>query len=171
MINEQWTVNFNKGILGWTLVSARKKGERVLHGTSIPPRVREWALADARGVVSHPDAIAAIEQVQRNGRASLKTEDITRPTKPRPTPPILDWDEAEYLGDGKDGVYFGTVREGRKWWALASIDSNTGHFTQSLAADPGYTSEKRALIAARDAAIDWLVTNEIGFEIDDGEGE
>jgi hypothetical protein len=79
----------------------------------------------------------------------------------QPAPPMLDWDEASYVGDGNDGVYYGAMFQNGSWWALATVDSNTGGFTDTLTAERGYRSERAALAAARDAALEWCHVNRV----------
>ena len=78
----------------------------------------------------------------------------------------MDFDEAIYVGDERDGVYY-QIGEGpgRHWYVSASVDCNTSHFTEMLLLDDGpYTRPEEAAMAGRSAAIDWCITNGISYK-------
>jgi hypothetical protein len=169
MKTQNWRLTFHNSILGWFLVSARCKGCKTLYSHDIPLHVQDYCEATlkngrlllspgAQEVVSaYPDA--------RAGKYAVKSwEAIAKPAKARnlPAPPHLDWDDAEYAGDEQDGVYYGAVKRGRWWWALATVDSNTGGFVDTLC-EERHRSRKLAEIVARNAALKWCCYN--GVEV------
>ncbi len=86
-----WQLRFNRSLLGWALVSARRAGGRVLHGRAIPKAVRDWALAEPSGphgawrglyVVHDPDAIRIIEKAAGSRHStSFVTDQIGKPRR------------------------------------------------------------------------------------------
>jgi hypothetical protein len=88
--------------------------------------------------------------------------------KRQPDPPHYTTEQLEYVGNEIDGVYYGAVQDETypsRWWAMAVVDSETGGFVDTLAEDYGYESESRAQTAALDAAVEWLLNNNIqGWE-------
>lgn len=74
-------------------------------------------------------------------------------------------DYATYVGDEKDGVYYQTARGPDGWYLTAVVDSDTGHFVDTLTEDDGpYETEERADMAGRDCAIEWCFTNNVSYE-------
>ena len=159
---QDWTVTFTRSILGWMLTSARRKHAATVRGKDIPDQVRQWSMATGKkGVVSDPAATALIEAASKGGaQAKVKARVMFRTGKAAPKPPELDWNDSWYLGDGQDGVYYGVIRQGRKWWALATVDSNTGGVTQGILAHP-CTTRAQAVEMAKGAAVDWRIINEV----------
>lgn len=85
-----------------------------------------------------------------------------------------DFDEAQYLGSGDDGVYFdakyfkGEHPDPGGWYMTAIVDSNTSNFTTPLASDDGpYPTFVDAMYAGMNAAVEWCITNDI--TLDDAE--
>lgn len=77
----------------------------------------------------------------------------------------VDLDDATYIGSEDDGVYFAVGKGRGGWYMSASVDCNSGHFTDTLVLDDGpYKTEKEAVDAGRDAAIEWCVINNVPFE-------
>lgn len=188
-----WRVRFQPSAVGMVFHSAKKLPHgRVLTGRKIPPHVAEQVgatlSAGARQLVLDPDIASVVqgakplpvEWVTRSPprivcllrparyRPGLVVElaKLRRPRRrPHPPAPDLDWDDAHYLGDGEDGVYFAAVQaSASRWWAMADVDSNTGGFTDSLVREYGYRSRRAALQAARDAAMEWLDHNGVEHE-------
>jgi hypothetical protein len=117
-----------------------------------PPRVLRVLRPDR---YKRPGLVVELDKVKRKGR------------KRTPPVPTLEWDDpgTRYLGDENDGVFYGVWQQSQtRWWALATVDSNTGGFTDTLAADYGYRSEKAAMRAARDAALEWLHFNNVEYD-------
>ncbi len=164
---EKWRLVFNRSIIGWVLIAARKQGSIVLRGAQIPARVREYAMVDERGIVT--DNATRDVLSEKSGGApdvAIREEIPAALTGWRAeTPPQLDVDDAEYVGNETDGVYFKALKQGATWWAVTLVDSDTGHFVDTLFAEGGYRNEKRARAAAMDAATDWCLTN--GVNLDD----
>ncbi|UCC74004.1 MAG: hypothetical protein JSV86_05455 [Gemmatimonadota bacterium] len=79
---------------------------------------------------------------------------------------IVEWDidEATYVGDGADGVYY-LVDEGPDgWYVTVVVDSETGGFVDTLYEDDGpHPSAAEADRAGRDAAIEWCTWNEVDW--------
>lgn len=78
--------------------------------------------------------------------------------------PIVDFDvdEATYVGDEEDGVYY-QVAKGRKgWYMTAVVDCNTAAFVDTLVSDDGpYDSEAHAITAGQNCAIEWCMDNDV----------
>lgn len=181
-----WNLTFKQSISGVLLVSARRPHQKTLHGAEIPKYVQDYCLVQP---VPNPDTLPISEEslsVVKDKGTLIEggwevSEEIPIPYASRSAKygeaPHLDWDEASYLGNGNDGVYYGALktsylgpRGGKRetWWAMATVDSDTGGFVDdtggfvdTLAADPGYSSEKHALRAAKDAAFEWCASNGI----------
>lgn len=180
---ETWTVRLRRSLVGLVVVSVRPEKGRTIH-SDLPSHVMLALAAEKqanRGAwfVTDPVAIAILTGPTERPGAGLDLPRILSvrcgepgewvvkieihkltTVKREPTPPTLDWDAAHYEGDGEDGVYYAAVRCGRWWWALATVDSNTGGFTQSLAAER-YTTRPEAFRAARGAALEWCHNNEV----------
>jgi hypothetical protein len=92
------------------------------------------------------------------------------PSMSKPNPICeIDVDEAKYLGGGdessSDGVYFDAKQEGGLWYMSAIVDSDTGHFVDTLVQDDGpYPSYEEAMEAGINAALEWAMTNEVVIE-------
>lgn len=77
----------------------------------------------------------------------------------------MDVDSAHYVGDGTDGVYYDAAPHRGKWYASALVDSDTGHFVDSLFTDDGpHDTEEEALRAGRNGATEWCFTNDVSIE-------
>lgn len=78
----------------------------------------------------------------------------------------VDFDEATYIGNEEDGVYYQTAQTPTgDWYMSADVDCNSGHFTQPLVTDDGpYATEAEADTAGRNAAIEWCITNGVDWE-------
>lgn len=167
---EKWTLTFQKSILGWMLVKARRRGRGVMIGIAIPRHVREWALAEKSLVVRDKGAIEVVTLAAKGGDRACMEANVSAPSPFNgPVAPHLDWDSSEtfYLGDENDGVYYGARQDEKhpsRWWALSTVDSNTGGFVDTLSNDYGYRSRSAALRAAKDAAYEWCCANEIKIE-------
>ena len=85
----------------------------------------------------------------------------------------IDFDEAEYRGDGEGGVYYQAVRHraaGRqaRWFVSGVVDS--GGFVEDLFTDDGpYWTEEEALEAGENAALEWCIENSVDWRDDDSE--
>lgn len=77
----------------------------------------------------------------------------------------VDFDEATYIGNEDDGVYFAVAKGRDGWYMSAVVDCNTSHFVESLVTDDGpYKTENEANWAGRDAAVQWCVDNDVNYE-------
>jgi hypothetical protein len=165
-----WTAKINRSISGYALVAAKRGSGAYKKGAQIPKFVRDYFMADARGVITDSGAVAVLKDKSKGAHSFTVTENITetesdaRGQAKYGPPPRLNWDNADYVGSETDGVYYGAVNKGGTWWALASVDSDTGGFTDALIAEGGYGSEKAARIAAKDAAREWCATNNVECE-------
>ena len=76
---------------------------------------------------------------------------------------LVDVDDgATYIGSGDDGVYFDAAEGPDGWYMSAIVDSDTGHFVDSLVTDDGpYETRERAIEAGRNAAYDWCMNNDV----------
>jgi len=73
---------------------------------------------------------------------------------------MADWTEnAFWLGDSDDGVYFDAYKEGKGWKVKALIDSDTGTFTADLPVPGVFKTKKDAIDKAVCAALEWCMTN------------
>lgn len=167
--NRKWVLCFRRSILGWLLVSARPEHGRTLKGTEIPKHVLNFAEADERGFVRGKEAGKVINDLIKKGAYQGKTiQVINDPPGSQDEPPHLDWDacDTEYTGSEDDGVYYGAVEKGGKWWAMATVDSDTGHFTDSLLAQPGFKDRASAFQTAKNAAEEWCAANNVNKNMD-----
>lgn len=85
----------------------------------------------------------------------------------------FDADEALYLGDGDDGVYYQSA-EGRDglWYVTVVVDSNTGGFVDNIYTDNGpHGSEEDANEFGENAAIDWCITNDVEYDGTEAEND
>ena len=77
-------------------------------------------------------------------------------------------DNAFYLGDDEDGVYFDAVK-GDGWTVKAMVDSDTGSFTADLPVEGEFKTYKEAIDKAVCAALEWCMGNGVwvaGKDID-----
>jgi hypothetical protein len=75
----------------------------------------------------------------------------------------VDVDEARYVGDGDDGVYYQVFEDsaGSFWWS-ALIGCNSGAFCEALAVGEGpYDREDCAWLDACNAGSEWCAINEV----------
>jgi len=174
-MESQWTAKIQRSISGFALQGVKKGHGNYLKGAKIPQYVRDYFLADARGLITDTEDVKHYEKLAKGRLNFTVTESILMPDAHASSyskqqakygkPPRLDWDHADYAGDEQNGVYYGAMKSGRTWWALATVDSDTGGFTETLAAEGGYKTEKAAHIAARDAALDWCHDNDVEVEV------
>ncbi|MHC4372254.1 MAG: hypothetical protein ACYSW8_32015 [Planctomycetota bacterium] len=78
----------------------------------------------------------------------------------------VDVDNAFYVGNGADGVYYQVFEDshGDYWWS-AIVDSNTGAFCDVMTEGAGpYKTRDEALYAARDEALEWCACNTVADE-------
>lgn len=69
-------------------------------------------------------------------------------------------DEAEYIGDERDGIYYQTAEGPGGWYLTIVVDSDTGGFVDTITKDDGpHSSEAEALQAGKDVAIGWCIDN------------
>ena len=75
----------------------------------------------------------------------------------------VDIDEAEYRGNGDDGVYYQVFEdEDGQWYMSAIVDCNTGSFCDNLVtADGPYNNAMSAEYAGRTVALDWCDHNNV----------
>ena len=80
----------------------------------------------------------------------------------------FDVDDATYIGDEDDGVYFQVAQgDDGKWYMTAVVDCNTAHFTDDLVVDDGpYDSEDAAIMGGKNAAIGWCADNDVEWSDD-----
>lgn len=81
---------------------------------------------------------------------------------------IVDFkaDDAEYIGDERDGVYYQVAEGPGGWYLTVVVDSDTGSFVDTITKDDGpYSSEGEALEAGRGAAMDWCADNDVEMEL------
>jgi hypothetical protein len=81
---------------------------------------------------------------------------------------FVDFDDAEYIGNDEDGVYFAVAKDRRGcWWMSAAVDCNSGHFTDMLVTDDGpYLTEAEAQSAGRSMARHWCENNDVNPDAD-----
>lgn len=167
MRESTWTAKLQRTLSGFALVAAKRGAGTYKKGSQIPQHVREYFLADPRGLINDRAAIHVLSEKSKGAHSFTVTEQIpetgtyARGQAKHGAPPRLDWDTADYMGTDRDGVYYGAMQKGDTWWALASVDSETGGFTDSLVSEGGYPSKKAALTAAKDAAYEWCRTNDV----------
>lgn len=81
----------------------------------------------------------------------------------------VDFDEAEYIGDGSDGVYVQAAEyRGKKhakgWYVSGVVDSDTGSFVSALFTDDGpYGTYEKAMEAGRFSAQNWCLDNGVSY--------
>ena len=74
----------------------------------------------------------------------------------------FDTDEAEYVGNGRDGVYYQTQEYCGKYFVTAMVDSESGHFTEDILTNDGsYDTEQEANDVGLAAATDWCEENDV----------
>jgi len=77
----------------------------------------------------------------------------------------VDFDEATYVGDEDDGVYYQVGEKDRKFYVSTSVDCNSAHFTDSLITDEGpFDTEAQARSRGRAIAEGWCNDNQVDFE-------
>lgn len=180
---EQWTAMLSWGIAGCVVSYIRRdRRKRDTEAATWPAYVREYLLLDQpdRPHASSLDRetfdtlapsgagdIIRVRQIAPLLR--LVTFRVTRPAAPRPIIVASDWDEAEYVGDGKDGCYV-NVGQGRDgWYVTVTVDSNSGGFTDTLTQDDGpYPTQTQARDTGYDVAREWCLQNEVLLDSDDG---
>jgi len=83
----------------------------------------------------------------------------------------VDFDNASYVGDGDDGVYYQVFEDSKgDYWYSASVDCNSSGFCEPFAVGVGpYENEDRAERSARDEALDWCMFN--GVNTGDGDDD
>jgi hypothetical protein len=163
-----WTAKVQRAISGFGLLAVKRGEGKWKKGSQIPSYVREYFLADPRGLIKDSAAVHVLNEKSKGAHSFTVTEQIpetesaySKTQAKYGAPPHLDWDDAEYMGSKGDGVYYGALKKGGTWWALATVDSDTGSFTESLVAEGGYSSKKAAMTAAKDAAYEWCRTNRV----------
>jgi hypothetical protein len=72
-----------------------------------------------------------------------------------------DFDYSAYLGDGDNGVYVDVKKRRDGWHVVATVDSDSAHFTEALPDDGPYKTRKEAAAAAVDQAMDWAFDNDV----------
>jgi hypothetical protein len=76
----------------------------------------------------------------------------------------VDLDEATYVGDEDDGVYFQVGKKGKNFYVSTTVDCNTGHFIDSLRTDDGpYRTEAEAIAHGRFVAEEWCFDNQVSI--------
>jgi hypothetical protein len=84
--------------------------------------------------------------------------------KPKPVA-VVDFDEATYVGDEDDGVYFQVGKKGKNFYVSTTVDCNTSHFIQDLRTDDGpFKTEAEAAAHGRSVAEEWCFNNQVEFE-------
>jgi hypothetical protein len=74
----------------------------------------------------------------------------------------VDFDEATYIGDEKDGVYYQVTQAKDGWYVSATVDSDTGSFVDTIVDRDGpYATETEARMVGEDAAKEWCFHNEV----------
>lgn len=77
----------------------------------------------------------------------------------------FDTDDATYVGDGNDGVYYQVAKGDDGWYLTAVVDCNSAHFTADLVVDDGpYESEAAAIMGGKNAAFGWCLDNGVAFD-------
>jgi hypothetical protein len=166
-----WTAKLQRTLSGFALQAVKKGKGKYRKGAKIPQYVREYFEANPRGLINDDEAVRTLKEKSNGAHRFTLTEQIpetesaySKTQAKYGAPPHLDWDDAEYVGDADNGVYYGAMHKGKTWWALATVDSNTGGFTDSLVAEGGYRSRRAALIAAKDAALEWCYNNDVNCD-------
>jgi hypothetical protein len=74
----------------------------------------------------------------------------------------FDVDDATYVGDENDGVYYQVAKGEDGWYMTAVVDCNTAHFVDDLVVDDGpYESEAAAIMGGKNAAFEWCMNNHV----------
>lgn len=74
-------------------------------------------------------------------------------------------DNAVYVGDGTDGVYYQTGQGPDGWYVTVVVDSETGSFVDTLIEDDGpYASEADAEQSGVNAAREWCHDNGVEYK-------
>lgn len=77
----------------------------------------------------------------------------------------FDADEAEWVGDEKDGCHVAVGKDDDGWYYTVVVDSDTGAFVQDLAADIGpYGTREEALRDGKSQAVEWCIENRVCWE-------
>ena len=72
----------------------------------------------------------------------------------------FDVDDATYVGDEENGVYYQVARGADGWYLTAVVD--TASFVDNLVVDDGpYDSEADAIQGGKNAAFDWCFANDV----------
>lgn len=168
----EWRLFFRKlGEKRWYLVSARKRGGRLLQGADIPEHVRDWTTAAAQvslsgwrigsgtnilerlwsGDKSALGEVAATVTLKMDGTPCITIVTRISPPVKRKEPPELDLDNADVFEHG----YYGVVRDPKRktiFWGLVYVDDE--HHTSRIYAEE-FRSARLALAAARAEAMAW----------------
>ena len=90
---------------------------------------------------------------------------MARIKNPSTTIVKFDVDDADYCGDGEDGVYVCVGEKGGQWYYTAVVDSNTAHYVDDLVIDQGpFVSEEDARVAGRGVALEWCTVNGVSWK-------
>jgi len=158
-----WSVLLRRSNRGYEIVSVKKNGKR---SEILPSHVRSYlGTDDPRRLISDRRTVDYLRKIFRGKRLATFSFAVSDPP-PKPKnygkPPRLEY--PSYLGDGSDGVAYGSAYTSRgKWWAIAWAEGNSDWTID----EPGYKTEKDARIAAKDAAFDWCMVNDIDCSKDD----
>ena len=172
LLNEQseiWSVVMQSVPSGLKIRSAIKFGTK--KPVAPPVYVRDYVMTTPLNIITDESALEFLrESSVVHGKLFVFTIGIDVPgevahERKWGKEPHLDWDDASYAGDGEDGVYYGAMHTKKgKWWALTTVDSNSGGVTQTLDNIPGHKSEKDALEHAKYVARDWCYENNVKMD-------
>lgn len=74
-------------------------------------------------------------------------------------------DDAIYVGDEEDGVYYQVEQGPRGWYVTTVVDSNTGGFVDTLEDTAGpFATQAEAMLHGRDVAVGWGFDNQVEFD-------
>jgi hypothetical protein len=75
---------------------------------------------------------------------------------------IVSFDDAKYVGDDEDGVYYQAAEGPDGWYVSTVVDCNTSGFCEGYITDDGpYPTEAEAVQAGHDSASEWCFDNKI----------
>lgn len=190
-----WYLEFMQGASGnWYLHWARRHGGNRLFGPHIPRHILVWAgvredvldhqhggpwpvSQSTRNVLERPEPFMSdtVIEMKRGRRASFSDQD-TREIRlvkaripsplPRYSPPMLNLDNASAFGNEEVQVYYGSVRQGRHWWGIVTVDDE--HYSGRIYGER-FPTRRQADAAALRVAEDYCSDNGIQQELEPNE--
>jgi hypothetical protein len=80
----------------------------------------------------------------------------------------IDVDNAYSVSTDDDSVYFEVEENSKGWWMSSMIDCDSAGFVDGLITDDGpYATEKEAVQAGYNCALEWMANNDyFDYEVD-----